>query len=288
MMIAAYAIIGIGMLFSGVILLTSLLSVWCSPLRVKKNPPESPLPATHEEDDEEEEEEEEPTPRARRLNTQTNVPFPKKRERSRSPTEAIPERTRSRSKPRSKQGCDRKDCHRHSHSEPRAHQYAILPYLYVGNRYAGIDLCLGSNPHQFTHAFNMADNLTEVKPFPSHTKCQLVAVPLHDEFAADFRSQIELHVFPLIREAAQAFQEGDHSKKILVFCRHGARRSVATILAYLLSDTQYDTFSAALHYFKSQSKLPVRLSYSYQRQLESWKEESSADSSAESSAETSA
>lgn len=137
------------------------------------------------------------------------------------------------------------------------HYHKIIHNLYVGNAQAGYELDSGINPESFNLAINVAEELCDLRS--ADDTCDIMHFPMKDAYERQFQSLTE-EILPILTEALQS------GKKVLVFCKHGARRSVSTIIAFLLQSGQSSTYEKALFLFEG-SGWETRISHIYERQL---------------------
>lgn len=149
---------------------------------------------------------------------------------------------------------------RQSHSKKTHHIEEILPYLYLGDRYSAYEINEGKNPHGITTMINVAE---ELKDLVSKSEAVLVHFPFQDDYEPLFEMKLK-EICPIIEKAKLS----DGKEKVLVFCKHGARRSVSTVLAYLIWSGHNKTFREALEFLSKQYSLKIRLSPIFVKQLE--------------------
>lgn len=148
--------------------------------------------------------------------------------------------------------------HSHHHPKPEARiTHKVLPYLYVGTAQAGYQLDQGLNPQSFELAINVAEELCDLRS--RQDTCTMMHFPMKDAYERNFHTIIQ-EIVPIVQEAQLT------KKKTLIFCQHGARRSVSTILAFLLTTRRFTSFDSALDLFEGQG-WETRLSKVFENQV---------------------
>ena len=129
------------------------------------------------------------------------------------------------------------------HHDQQRHNIAeILPFLFLGDRYATYDLSEGINPCGITQVINVSDNF-QSPAYPEHLHLTTHNFPMHDEYEPNFLTYL-MQIIEIVNHTKE------RKERILIHCKHGRNRSVAIIAGFLLHEGYVSTLSQALNMIK--------------------------------------